>query len=181
MARWPFSEGVQPVDRPERADVDLGLRGQVDADPAVRRVDLVVHRVQYADASHYRSTEQLRQAAHLAVVVESGGQQNGTVGGELAGAMEQVFAKPVGVPRRPQCVVETDRERGHLGSVGERSPSWLRRTSAAVAPGIARLQKETSWSSPIASARMRAQPRQLSLTKSPKPWVAESPNAAKRT
>ena len=95
--------GVQPVGRPERADVDLGVRGQVDADPAVRRVDLVVDRVQHLDASPLSvRPSSFGRPNTLLWSWKRAVQQDGTLGGELAGALEQVLAKPVGVPRRPQ-------------------------------------------------------------------------------
>lgn len=109
--------GVRSVDGPELAVVDAGVGGEVDLEPAVGGVDLVVAGVEVVDAPLERSGQEAGKAEDAAVVVEAHGQEERSLCGEHAGGVQQLGAHRCGVPGRPQRVVEPDDQRGEVRTV----------------------------------------------------------------
>jgi hypothetical protein len=75
---------VQPVDGPELPIVDAWVGREVDAEPAVQVVDLVVDDVQDLDAASHRMGQEAGQPEYAGVVVEADGQQEALCSASVA-------------------------------------------------------------------------------------------------
>ena len=113
----PELGGVQAVDGPGLAVIDAGLGRQVDAEPAVPLVDLVVHLVEEVDTGPESSAERAGEVEDAAMVVEPDSEEQGTLPGQPLSAVEQILAKRGQVPRGAHGVVEADDEGGDVGPV----------------------------------------------------------------